>query len=97
MDWMRKVDVLEYWQGVTVASASSNFELPAVMCVKGYVQRPRKRNTTVISRRNIFIRDQYMCQCVPPSLFVAYGSNARIRSGGKVAGCADRSLVAIFS
>lgn len=62
MDWMSKVDVLEYWQGVSVASASSSFDLPAVMCVKGYVQKPKKRNRTVISRRNIFVRDQYMCQ-----------------------------------
>lgn len=61
---MSKVDVLEYWQGVSVASASSSFDLPAVMCVKGYVQKPKKRNKTVISRRNIFVRDQYMCQCV---------------------------------
>lgn len=66
---MRKVDVLEYWQGVSVASASCHFDLPAVMCVRGYVQRPRKRNNTIISRRNILIRDQYMCQCVPAAAY----------------------------
>lgn len=63
MDWMQKVDVLEYWPGVSVASASAKFELPAVMRVRFYVQRPPKRASTMISRRNIFIRDQYMCQC----------------------------------
>jgi hypothetical protein len=65
MDWMRKVDVLEYWPGVSVASASAKFELPAVMRVRFYVQRTPKRTSTMISRRNIFIRDQYTCQCAP--------------------------------
>lgn len=77
MDWMSKVDVLEYWQGVSVASASSNFDLPAVMCVRGYVQRPRKCNNTIISRRNILIRDQYMCQCAPRPLLSLLGAHAQ--------------------
>lgn len=65
LEWMQKVDVLEYYSDVNVASASEVFPLPAVMRCRAYVQRPRRRGRMLVSKRNILLRDRHMCQCGP--------------------------------
>eukprot|EP00892_Ulva_mutabilis_P001192 jgi/Ulvmu1/11073/UM007_0255.1 len=62
LEWMQKVDVLEYYSDVSVASASEVFPLPAVMRCRAYVQRPRRRSRMMVSKRNILLRDRHMCQ-----------------------------------
>ena len=66
LEWMQKVDVLEYYSDVSIASASEVFPLPAVMRCRGYVQRPRRRSRMLVSKRNILLRDRHVCQCAPP-------------------------------
>lgn len=66
LEWMQKVDVLEYYSDVSVASASDSFPLPAVMRCRVYVQKPRRRGARMlVSKRNILLRDRHTCQCAP--------------------------------
>jgi 5-methylcytosine-specific restriction endonuclease McrA len=60
LDMFDKVDVLEYYD-ICARSARDEFMLPAVMRVRMYVQRDRKGRIP-LSRRNILLRDSFMCQ-----------------------------------
>ena len=66
LEWMQKVDVLEYYNDVSVSSASDEFPLPAVMRCRMYVQKPRGTSRLLVSKRNILLRDRHMCQCASP-------------------------------
>lgn len=62
LEFMEKADVLEYYDQ-TVNSPSGSFNIPAVLRVPHLLQvvkRKRVRNT--LSRKNIFHRDDFMCQ-----------------------------------
>jgi hypothetical protein len=64
LNWIGKVDVLEYYQGVSVPSASEQHPLPAVMRCRMYVEKTHSRKSRLpISRRNILLRDGHSCQC----------------------------------
>lgn len=65
LEWMQKVDVLEYYSDVSVSSASDVYPLPAVMRCRVYVQKPRGRTRLLVSKRNILLRDRHTCQCAP--------------------------------
>ncbi len=55
-----KVEVLEFHK-VTVSSPSRTFNLPAVLRLKQYV-RPYLSMSVRLSRQNIFLRDNHICQ-----------------------------------
>ena len=60
-----QVDVLEYYE-TSVRSASAQFLIPAVLRVRMYVsKRELKSGRLSLSRRNILLRDNGQCQCVP--------------------------------
>jgi len=54
-----KVEVLEWHEDRIVRSANWSTRVPAVIMLKEY-QKPK--NTMRLSKRNIFLRDQYTCQ-----------------------------------
>jgi 5-methylcytosine-specific restriction endonuclease McrA len=56
-----KVEVLEFHQ-TTVSSASRTFALPAVLRLKQYIRRPYLALSVRLSRQNIFLRDNHICQ-----------------------------------
>lgn len=59
--WLQdKVDVLEFHK-VTVSSPSKTYNLPAVVKLKQYI-RPYFALGVRLSRQNIFLRDDHMCQ-----------------------------------
>ncbi len=55
-----KVEVLEFHK-VTVSSPSQTYSLPAVMRLKQYI-RPFLSLSVRLSRQNVFLRDQHICQ-----------------------------------
>lgn len=55
-----KVEVLEFHRA-TVRSPSKSFQLPAVIRLKAYI-RPYLSLTVRLSRQNIFLRDNHICQ-----------------------------------
>ena len=55
-----KVEVLEY-HATEVHSATRSFRLPAVMRLKTYI-RPYLSLSVRLSRQNIFLRDDHVCQ-----------------------------------
>jgi hypothetical protein len=64
MGWTGKVEILEVYPDVSVASARARHELPAVLRVVCYVHRVTSALSVPLNRRNIMLRDNYMCQCV---------------------------------
>ena len=58
--FQNKVEILEF-HSASVASPSQTFRLPAVMRLKQYI-RPYLSLTVRLSRQNIFLRDNYICQ-----------------------------------
>lgn len=62
MDLFDKTDVLEYYDGVFVRSAYTQFMIPAVLRVRFYVQRKNSYGRVTINRRNVFLRDNNTCQ-----------------------------------
>lgn len=54
-----KVEVLEWYEDWIVRSANWSTRVPAVIMLKEY-QKPK--NSTKLSKRNIFLRDEYVCQ-----------------------------------
>ena len=54
-----KVEVLSWYDDWTVRSANWSTPVPAVIMLKEY-QKPK--NTMRMSKRNIFLRDEYVCQ-----------------------------------
>jgi 5-methylcytosine-specific restriction endonuclease McrA len=54
-----KVEVMEWHDDWIVRSANWSTPVPAVIMLKEY-QKPK--NTMRLSKRNIFLRDQYVCQ-----------------------------------
>lgn len=54
-----KVEVLEWYENWVVRSARWQTRVPAVMMLKTY-QKPK--HTMRLSKRNIFLRDEYHCQ-----------------------------------
>lgn len=68
MEWVGKVDVLEYYPDLSIESASEEFAVPAVMRVRMYVHKNRPNVTMALSRSNIMLRDRHTCQCAPSSL-----------------------------
>lgn len=61
MDVLQKVDVLEYYD-YTINSVKEQFFLPAVMRARWYGGNTTRLNRVPLSRRNIMIRDECMCQ-----------------------------------
>ncbi|KAL2923198.1 Anaredoxin [Bienertia sinuspersici] len=62
LEFMAKADVLEYYDQ-TVNSPHGSFNIPAVLRVPHLLQvMKRKRVKNTLSRKNIFYRDDYMCQ-----------------------------------
>ncbi|XP_057543037.1 uncharacterized protein LOC130821343 isoform X1 [Amaranthus tricolor] len=62
LEFMDKADVLEYYDQ-TVNSPNGSFNIPAVLRVRHLLQvMKRKRVRNTLSRKNIFYRDDYMCQ-----------------------------------
>ena len=57
--YTEKVDVLAWYEDWTVRSTSWSTRVPAVIMLREY-QKP-KRNMR-LTKRNIFLRDQYRCQ-----------------------------------
>ncbi len=62
LDMLAKVEVLEYYQGVTVNSVSAEFFLPAVLMAKKVGRNASKFSRVPLNRRNIMIRDNLTCQ-----------------------------------
>ena len=62
LDMLAKVEVLEYYQDVTVNSVSAEFFLPAVLLVKEVGKCASKFSRVPLNRRNIMIRDNLTCQ-----------------------------------
>jgi len=59
--WLQdKVEVLEY-HAMSVSSPSRTFQLPSVLRLKSYI-RPFFTMKVRLSRQNIFIRDEFLCQ-----------------------------------
>jgi 5-methylcytosine-specific restriction endonuclease McrA len=54
-----KAEVLEWYDNWVVRSARWETPVPAVLMLKDY-QKPK--NTMRLSKRNIFLRDEYVCQ-----------------------------------
>ena len=54
-----KVEVMEWHEDWIVRSANWSTRVPAVIMLREY-QKPK--NTMRLSKRNIFLRDQYVCQ-----------------------------------
>lgn len=55
-----KVEILEFHK-ITISSPSRSFQLPAVMRLKQYI-RPYLSLSVRLSRQNIFLRDNHICQ-----------------------------------
>ena len=62
LDMLAKVDVLEYYQDVSVHSVSAEFFLPAVLMAKQVGKNASKFTRVPLNRRNIMIRDNLTCQ-----------------------------------
>jgi len=62
LDMLAKVEVLEYYQDVTVNSVSAEFFLPAVLMAKKVGRNASKFSRVPLNRRNIMIRDNLTCQ-----------------------------------
>ena len=62
LDMLAKVEVLEYYQDVTVNSVSAEFFLPAVLMAKQVGKNASKFARVPLNRRNIMIRDNLTCQ-----------------------------------
>jgi len=56
---LEKVEVLEWHEDRIVRSANWSTPVPAVIMLREY-QKPK--NTMRLSKRNVFLRDQYECQ-----------------------------------
>jgi 5-methylcytosine-specific restriction endonuclease McrA len=56
---LEKVEVLAWYEDWIVHSANWNTRVPAIIMLKEY-QKPK--NTMRLSKRNIFLRDEYTCQ-----------------------------------
>ncbi len=48
------------YEGVSVRSVSEAYDLPAIIALKSYHRNPM--NTPTISRKGVFLRDNYCCQ-----------------------------------
>ena len=67
MNWQRaicleistKVDVLEYYDDVTVKAPSDEFLVPAVVRVRYFNKRGIKQVRVALNRHNIFMRDGF--------------------------------------
>ncbi len=55
-----RANVVEYRDGCYARSASDKFQIPSVISINRYVKQARV--TLRVSRRNLFIRDDYTCQ-----------------------------------
>ena len=55
-----RAKVVEYRDGCYAHSASDKFQIPSVISINRYVKQARV--TLRVSRRNLFIRDDYTCQ-----------------------------------
>lgn len=65
-----QVDVLEYFNGIEVHSAHSAHVVPAVVRVRFFVRKHWRYAKVALSRRNIMLRDRFVCQCAyAPLLF----------------------------
>lgn len=62
LDIYEKADVLEYFDGVAVHSAHSAHNLPAVVRVRMFVRKHWRYAKVALSRRNILLRDRFVCQ-----------------------------------
>lgn len=57
-----KVDVLEYYEDITVKAPSDEFLVPAVVRVRYFSKRGAKNVRVALNRNNIFLRDNFQCQ-----------------------------------
>tara|TARA_A100001234_G_scaffold217822_1_gene225817 strand:+ start:4695 stop:5210 length:516 start_codon:yes stop_codon:yes gene_type:complete len=55
-----RANVVEYRDGCYAHSASDRYQVPSVISINRYVKQARV--TLRVSRRNLFIRDDYTCQ-----------------------------------
>lgn len=55
-----RVNVLEWYDGWQVHSATQTFDVPSVVSVKEYI--PLNKAGVNFTRQNVFVRDGYICQ-----------------------------------
>uniref|UniRef100_A0A803MN23 HNH nuclease domain-containing protein n=1 Tax=Chenopodium quinoa TaxID=63459 RepID=A0A803MN23_CHEQI len=77
LEFTEKADVLEYYDQ-TVNSPNGSFNIPAVLRV---MKRKKVRN--ILSRKNIFYRDDYMCQYCKVTNNLTIDHVVPIARGGK--------------
>lgn len=53
------VDPIEYYEDIKIRTVNSEFKLPSVVALKKYVFSHRRKNK--LTKKNIFIRDNYIC------------------------------------
>ncbi|GAB2295383.1 hypothetical protein Dimus_029556 [Dionaea muscipula] len=83
MEYMEKADVLEYYSR-TVNSPSGSFYIPAVLRVPYLLQVVKKRRVrNVLSRRNVFRRDNYTCQYCSSGNNLTLDHVVPVAQGGK--------------
>lgn len=83
LEFMEKADVLEYYDQ-TVNSPSGSFNIPAVLQVPHLLQvMKRKKIRTTLSRKNVFYRDDYMCQYCSATSDLTVDHVVPISQGGK--------------
>lgn len=62
LDLFDKVDVLEYFESLSINSAREQHMVPAVLRVRFFVKRNWNNTRLMLSRRNIMLRDRFCCQ-----------------------------------
>ncbi|KAL3533378.1 hypothetical protein ACH5RR_006899 [Cinchona calisaya] len=83
LEFMEKVDVLEYYDQ-TVDSPSGSFYIPAVLRVPHLLQVVKRRRVKRnLSRKNIFHRDNFMCQYCSSGEFLTIDHILPIARGGE--------------
>uniref|UniRef100_A0A803MMB1 HNH nuclease domain-containing protein n=1 Tax=Chenopodium quinoa TaxID=63459 RepID=A0A803MMB1_CHEQI len=83
LEFTEKADVLEYYDQ-TVNSPNGSFNIPAVLRVPHLLQvMKRKKVRNVLSRKNIFYRDDYMCQYCKVTNNLTIDHVVPIARGGK--------------
>ncbi|KAJ8448572.1 hypothetical protein Cgig2_012216 [Carnegiea gigantea] len=83
LEFMEKADVLEYYDQ-TVNSPSGSFNIPAVLQVPHLLQvMKRKKIRNTLSRKNLFYRDDYMCQYCSATSNLTVDHVVPISQGGK--------------
>ncbi|XP_021738256.1 uncharacterized protein LOC110704752 isoform X1 [Chenopodium quinoa] len=83
LEFTEKADVLEYYDQ-TVNSPNGSFNIPAVLRVPHLLQvMKRKKVRNILSRKNIFYRDDYMCQYCKVTNNLTIDHVVPIARGGK--------------